>query len=1021
MSGILTIKNSINNLEDFVSDVQSGNTYYFWVGGTLPWPNDSVPPAANSSYEDMEQSIYHDMVYGKKITANNVAYLIPNITWTSNTVYNAFDQGNGTYFTSNCYVVTSNYSVYKCIDNNYGNPSTIMPNITPTIGNFQTGDGYIWKYMYTIPVGSNTTFTTSKYVPVVANTLVANNSVPGTIDTIRVLNGGSGWQTTNGYVASVINPSTLVIGSNSSIYDNYYVNSSIYLNASLGASQIRQISGYVGSTQTLTVSQPFSTFVNIQLNNADLTGSFIVGENVAQNITNLSYLYPVGYFNKNDVMIQSDTGTQGYVSHGNTSVIQFYNTTGFGFNTTVTYPIYNSMDSFFSLTGTVTTTATSNTLTGITANLLTLSVNTFIQVGSNTSMNIRRITSITNSSQAFVDIPFANSFVANSFAQVNNAFTPISQTINRANGVITALNLSSIQINYGNVSTNGISYILGETVKEYTALGVDASANGIVSFVNNSTIILSSINGTFNVGYSLVGQSSSLKSTISSIVNYPNITVANAIGNFFTGFPVISYYANNIQSGSSTALGYTYTPSVGTQYIIAPTVEIVGDGSNCIAYPIVNTAVGSANEITEIQMINYGIDYTNAVAMVYSNTLYGNNAVLDPVISPVLGHGSDVIKELGCKAAGIVVTFDTASNENYYYPTEGSYRRVGIIKNPLYQSLVVNYNLKRANLAINIISGAFVNNEIVFQPSTNSAGLIKFANSTLLSIDNINGTFTTNSVTNNVIVGLTSNAHANVNIYSNLNFNIISNNQVVYQSNSNSFGSLTQILPNNNIQLSNVNGNFNNNNNIYDLTNNCYANSVALYVSNGNISTNTFGSKFNQISRITMSANSDIPFVVGEYINQAISNASALIIDKSSELDLLINNVSGSITTGTVLTEANTGANALIIFANSSYLKLASIHGSFNINDKITTLTGNANIVQPLTVLILGDVTSNPFVYNYNFTGNTSGAVGYATYSNTISYPDLTRNTGDVIYLNNISPFTVNAASKETFYTVIQF
>ena len=1023
MAGILTIKNSINNLKDFFADILSGNTYYFWVGGTIPWTNETVPPASNTSYVQMEQSIYHDMVYGKQITNTNIAYLIPNIQWTSNTVYNSFDQGNGNYFLSNSYVVTSNYSIYKCIDNNNNTASTVMPTITPTIGTFQTSDGYTWKYMYSVPVGANTTFTTSKYVPVVSNTIVANNAIPGTIDVIRVLNGGSGYNTTNGQIVAVINPYNIIIAGNSSPNNNFYVNSSIYLNASLGASQIRQISSYDASTQSLGVATPFQTFVNLQLNNPDITGTFLVGQNVVQNITTMNYLYPVGFFNKNDIMQQSDTGTTGYVSHGNSSVIQFYNTTGFGFNTSLgnTYAIYNTMDSFFPLTGTVTTTAGSNTLTGVTANLLTLSVNTYIQVGANSQSNIRRITSITNNTMAQVDLAFANSFVANAFSQVNNAITPVNEIINRANGNITIVNLNSIKMDYSNLSSNALSFILGETVKEYTSLGLDLASNGIVSFVNNSTVILTSTSGSFSLGNFITGQSSTLKAQINNIVTYPNITLANVNGNFVIGFPVIANYANGIQAATSTLLSYTYTPSVGTQYIISPTVQITGDGSNAVAYSFVNTSVGSNNNIDYVQIINYGMNYTNATIGVYANSLYGNNAVLSPVISPVKGHGYDAVEELGCRTAGITVTFDTASNEAYYYPRSGSYRRIGIIKNPLFQNVTLNYSPLRANLGIHIITGAYTNNEIVFQPSTNSAALVKFANSTVLQIDQINGSFTTNATTNNVIIGLSSNAYANLNAYAVTNFNILANNQLVYQSNTQSYATLVETISNSYIQLANVTGKFIGNGTIYDPTNNTYANALTLYVANGVTSTNTFGLKFNQTSRVSLTANSNIPFVVGEYVNQAISNASALVLDISHDLDLSINTVVGSITSGTTLTDANTGANALILFANSSYLKLTGVSGNFNTGDKVTTLTGNAIIGQVVSVITFGDVSSVPFVYNYNLVGNTSGAIGYAGYANTITYPDLTRNTGDVIYLNNIKQFTLGLSTKETFLTTVQF
>ena len=62
-------------------------------------------------------------------------------------------------YDSDFYVVNSQYQVYKCIYNGTspsdpnGKPSTVEPTGTST-SIVTTGDGYRWKYMYTIPVAS---------------------------------------------------------------------------------------------------------------------------------------------------------------------------------------------------------------------------------------------------------------------------------------------------------------------------------------------------------------------------------------------------------------------------------------------------------------------------------------------------------------------------------------------------------------------------------------------------------------------------------------------------------------------------------------------------------------------------------------------------------------------------------------------------------------------------------------------------------------------------------------------------
>jgi len=1026
---VLTTKNDVNNIHNFFEDIlASDESYYFFVGRTLPWPDDTNPPAANDSYAQIEQSIYHDLAFGKQITNNNIAYLAPNIPWVNNTVYTPFDQNNGNYFGANTYVVTSNYSIYKCIDNGSNSVSTIQPTIQPTAGTFQTSDGYTWKYMYTIPVNANTTFTTSKFVPVIANTFVANNAVPGTIDVIRVTGGGSNWQTFNeGFLTSVVSQSSVVLANTASALDNFYTGASIYLKAGLGAAQIRPITSYNGATRTATVSPWFNTLVNLQLNNASVSGAFLVGQQVVQTVIYLGYLFEAGSFNANDFIVQSDSLASGYVTHSNSSIMTVHSSSNGGFNIINNYPIFNTTDSFFTLTGTVSTTAGSNTLTGVTANLLNLAVNNYVQVGAVANLNIRRITSITNSSIAHVSVPFNNTLVANAFNQVNNAIEPVSQTISTSSGVITQLSLTSIRIDYANTSSNALTYILGETVKEYDGSNIDQSANAVVSFANSSTLILSAVNGIMTPGLFLVGQSSTLKSQISDIITYPNITLANALGTFSVGDMVYALNANGTTSGSANVVSYSYTPSATTEYVIAPTVNINGDGANALAYSVVNTAVGSHNEITDIVMINTGMNYTNATASVTSNNLYGNGASLVPVVSPVAGHGADAVTELGAEYAGISVTFDTAATESYYFPNYGSYRRVGIIKNPTFQNLYVQYaNLTVANLGLHNISGAFVNNEIVFQPATNTAAKIMVTNSTFAQVKDINGTFASNASNasvNNVIIGLKSNAYANVITANLVAFSILSNTQIINETNSIATATISQVLSNNTILVSKVSGKFANSNNcIYDLTNNATANGLTFFIGNNTSQTTTFGNKFNQLSRVTLSSNTATLFSVGEYVNQSISNATGLVIDTTHELDLILNGLSGTFSAGIVATDANTSANATITFANSTYLKLTAVNGNFNIGDKVTCLTGNAFITQPLTVLTIGDLFNDTnFVYNYNITGNTSGAIGVAGIANTITSPDLVRNSGSVLYINNIKPFTLGPSTKETFSTVITF
>jgi hypothetical protein len=98
------------------------------------------------------------------------------------------------------FVITDQNNVYKCIHNGFspnfpnGTPSTIKPSVTDTSGTFKTSDGYIWKYMFSCERDVYSKFQTSNYIPVTPNTEVIENSIPGTIDNIVLMNGGIGYR-----------------------------------------------------------------------------------------------------------------------------------------------------------------------------------------------------------------------------------------------------------------------------------------------------------------------------------------------------------------------------------------------------------------------------------------------------------------------------------------------------------------------------------------------------------------------------------------------------------------------------------------------------------------------------------------------------------------------------------------------------------------------------------------------------------------------------------------------------------
>ena len=106
-------------------------------------------------------------------------------------------------FANNFYVRNSKDQVFKCLFNNSGAASTIEPTIDidgqlPENPYILTSDLYKWKYLYTIPYGLKQKFFTVNWMPVVSDNAVVAGSVNGRIDTVNILNGGSGYFLDNG-------------------------------------------------------------------------------------------------------------------------------------------------------------------------------------------------------------------------------------------------------------------------------------------------------------------------------------------------------------------------------------------------------------------------------------------------------------------------------------------------------------------------------------------------------------------------------------------------------------------------------------------------------------------------------------------------------------------------------------------------------------------------------------------------------------------------------------------------------
>ena len=89
------------------------------------------------------------------------------------------------------YVMTDEYNVYKCLDNNNGAESVNKP-IGTQVYPISLADGYVWKYMYNVPIALRTKFLTDAYMPVLT-ALTQQFYSAGGIENVNIENTGSNY------------------------------------------------------------------------------------------------------------------------------------------------------------------------------------------------------------------------------------------------------------------------------------------------------------------------------------------------------------------------------------------------------------------------------------------------------------------------------------------------------------------------------------------------------------------------------------------------------------------------------------------------------------------------------------------------------------------------------------------------------------------------------------------------------------------------------------------------------------
>jgi hypothetical protein len=208
MSAVITPLFHHNIAKSVYEEVQNRSAiYHYFIGKTLEWEDEQTPPLP-VNYQSYENDTRNNIIQTKQIAINDVALVVPRIDWIGGTIYDMFDDnisaqnpsnsGAITLKDSKFYVITEDFNIYKCIFNNNGGVSTVEPTGTGST-NFETADGYIWKFISFVPLGLRNKFLTSEFIPI-TKSIKNQYYSSGTITSYNILDGGSDYDPNETYI-----------------------------------------------------------------------------------------------------------------------------------------------------------------------------------------------------------------------------------------------------------------------------------------------------------------------------------------------------------------------------------------------------------------------------------------------------------------------------------------------------------------------------------------------------------------------------------------------------------------------------------------------------------------------------------------------------------------------------------------------------------------------------------------------------------------------------------------------------
>ena len=139
---------------------------YYIVGSSI----DKANVILNTQVE--KRDFQRRVIFGNKVSEDNIRYMFYKNAWLTGTIYDDFDDTQDISTLNNIVTVSNSegdYEVFKCLENNNGSASTSTPSFTGVDPNSYeqifSGDGYVWKYLFTVSAGDDIVFGTNNSLP----------------------------------------------------------------------------------------------------------------------------------------------------------------------------------------------------------------------------------------------------------------------------------------------------------------------------------------------------------------------------------------------------------------------------------------------------------------------------------------------------------------------------------------------------------------------------------------------------------------------------------------------------------------------------------------------------------------------------------------------------------------------------------------------------------------------------------------------------------------------------------------